>query len=242
MTEEMERSAMTGARRRKADSGYARGEETRARIIRTALALFGEHGFDGVSTRDIAAEAGVPAPSLQYYFENKEGLYAACIADIQTAAMNATKPGLEALDELLRAKAGAGAVIDAYCAILDAFADFLFGSADAATRALFITRRIMPTKSKLMPPDASKSAGSRLHECCARAIVHLSKGTVTEDDSRLMAVSINGQLLTFHFARSHLKFLLTYDEITPERLQTIKQMVRRQTTLLLEACKPKPAP
>src|ERR1700755_2496435 len=115
---------MTGMRRRKADSGYARGEETRARIIRTALALFGEHGFDGVSPRDIAAEAGGPAPSLQYYFENKEGLYAACIADIQTAAMNSTKPGLEALDELLRAKAGASPVIDAYCTILDAFADF----------------------------------------------------------------------------------------------------------------------
>src|ERR1700754_5242954 len=103
MTEEMEKSGMTNARRRKADSGYARGEETRARIIRTALALSGERGFDGVSTRDIAAEAGVPAPSLQYYFENKEGLYAACIADIQAAAMSATKPGLEAMDELVRA-------------------------------------------------------------------------------------------------------------------------------------------
>jgi AcrR family transcriptional regulator len=230
---------MTGARKRKTESGYARGEETRARIIRTALALFGEHGFDGVSTRDIAAEAGVPAPSLQYYFESKEGLYAACIADIQAAATNATKPGLEAMDELLRTKAAASAVIDAYCAILDAFADFLFGSPDAASRALFISRRIMPEKSRIMPTDASKSAGSRLHECCARAIVYLSDGTVTEEDSRLMAVSINGQLMTFHFARNHLKFLVGHDELTPERLQTIKQIVRRQTTVLLKACRSK---
>lgn len=233
---------MTGLRRRKADSGYARGEETRARIIRTALALFGERGFDGVSTRDIATQAGVPAPSLQYYFENKEGLYAACIEDIQTSAMKAMSPGLEVLDELLGAKAGSNAVIEAYCSILDGFADYLFGSPDAVSRALFITRRIMPTKSTIARPDGAKGAGSRLHEGCARAIAYLSGGTIAEDESRMMAVSINGQLLTFHFARGYLKFLLGYDEITPERLKMLKQIVRRQTTLLLKACKRKPAP
>src|SRR5881227_3297800 len=100
---------MTGLRRRKTDSGYARGEETRARIIRTALALFGERGFDGVSTRDIAARAGVPAPSLQYYFENKEGLYTACIEDIQMSASAAVNPALEVVEALLRDKASATA-------------------------------------------------------------------------------------------------------------------------------------
>ena len=43
------------------------------------MRLFGAHGFDGASTRDIAREAGVNAPALQYYFDNKEGVYLACI-------------------------------------------------------------------------------------------------------------------------------------------------------------------
>ncbi|WP_407155577.1 CerR family C-terminal domain-containing protein [Bradyrhizobium sp. STM 3557] len=230
---------MSTVRRRKAESGYARGEETRARIIRAALALFGERGFDGVSTRDIAAEAGVPAPSLQYYFENKEGLYAACIADIQTAAMNVVGPVLETVDALLRAKASDDEIIDAYCAMLDGLADFMFGSPDAARRALFIVRRIMPIKASLVDP--SKGPGSRVHDCCARIIAHISEGSVGEEERRLMAVSINGQLLTFHFAREHLKFVLGTNEITPERLQAIKRIVRRQTTLLLKSCKPKRA-
>lgn len=237
MSDVMEVPRMTGARRRKADSGYARGEETRARIIRTALALFGERGFDGVSTRDIAAQAGVPAPSLQYYFENKEGLYAACIADIQAAAMAAVGPALDAVEELLGAKANDAGIIDAYCTVLDGLADFLFASPDAASRALFIARRIMPVKSTLV--DTSKGPGARVHHCCARIIAHLSDGGITEDERRLMAIAINGQLLTFHFSREHLKLILGYDEITPERLQTIKQMVRRQTTLLLKACRRK---
>jgi AcrR family transcriptional regulator len=230
---------MTVLRRRKTESGYPRGEETRARIIRAALALFGERGFDGVSTRDIAAQAGVPAPSLQYYFENKEGLYAACLEDIQMFANAAVGPALEAVEGLLRDKASASAVIDAYCSILDGLADFLFASPDASSRALFIARRIMPTKATIMRTDVSTGIGSRLHDCCRRTIAHISDGAVTEDDSRLMAVTINGQLLTFHFARDHLKILMGYDEITPERLAALKAIVRRQTNLLLKACRRK---
>jgi TetR/AcrR family transcriptional regulator, regulator of cefoperazone and chloramphenicol sensitivity len=237
----MEKAGMTGPRRRKADSGYARGEETRARIIRTALALFGERGFDGVSTRDIATQAEVPAPSLQYYFENKEGLYAACIEDIQTSAMEAVGPALEVIDELLRSKASDSQIIDAYCSVLDGLADFLFASPEASSRALFITRRIMPIKSTLVKADASKGTGSRLHEHCAKVIARLSDGGMAEDEIRMTAAAINGQLLTFHFSRDYLKILIGYDEITPERLQTLKQIVRRQTTLLLKACKRKPA-
>lgn len=232
---------MTGLRRRKTESGYARGEETRARIIQTALTLFGEHGFDGVSTRDIATQAGVPAPSLQYYFENKEGLYAACIEDIQISATNAVGPTLDALEELLQSKANIAKIIDAYCSALDSIADFLFASPDAASRALFISRRIMPTKSGTMRTDLSKGPGSRLDDACVRIVARISDGNVPEDESRLMAVAIKGQLLTFHFSREHLKLVLGYDEITPERLQTLKRVLRRQTTVLLKACKRPPA-
>src|SRR6185312_1309491 len=64
--------------RRPPAGGYARGDETRERIIDAAVKLFGERGFAAASTRDIATAAGVNAPALQYYFENKEGLYQAC--------------------------------------------------------------------------------------------------------------------------------------------------------------------
>ena len=232
---------MAVLRRRKTESGYPRGEETRARIIRAALALFGERGFDGVSTRDIASQAGVPAPSLQYYFENKEGLYTACIEGIQMSANAAVGPALEVVEKLLGDKASAGAVIDGYCSILDGLADFLFASPDATSRALFISRRVKPEKSSIMRSDFSKGPGSRLHDCCSRVITHISDGAVPENESRMMAVTINGQLLTFHFARDHLKYLVGYDEITPERLAALKAIVRRQTTLLLKACRNPPA-
>lgn len=50
---------------------------TRARILAAAEAEFGDHGFDGVSVRQIALRADVPVALINYHFGSKEGLYRA---------------------------------------------------------------------------------------------------------------------------------------------------------------------
>src|SRR5436190_21096300 len=50
---------------------------TRAALVRAALKLFGRKGFDGTSTREIAAEAKANIGSIAYHFGGKEGLRAA---------------------------------------------------------------------------------------------------------------------------------------------------------------------
>ena len=87
--------------RRPSAGGYARGDETRLRIIEAAIESFGEHGFDGASTRDIAARAGVNAPALQYYFENKEGVYRACAEYIADDAWVIFAPVIEHATQVL---------------------------------------------------------------------------------------------------------------------------------------------
>lgn len=62
--------------------GYRKGEEARQRILNAALTAFGAHGFKGATTRQIAEDAGVNLPALQYYFGDKEGLYLACAREI----------------------------------------------------------------------------------------------------------------------------------------------------------------
>lgn len=52
-----------------------RSAETSGKILRAAQKLFALRGFDGVTMRAIASEAGVNLASIVYYFENKEGLY-----------------------------------------------------------------------------------------------------------------------------------------------------------------------
>jgi AcrR family transcriptional regulator len=51
-----------------------KGEETRARILDSALDLFRRDGFDQTTMREIAAEAGVSLGNAYYYFASKEAL------------------------------------------------------------------------------------------------------------------------------------------------------------------------
>ncbi len=48
-------------------------------ILDAAEKLFGQHGFDGASTRSIALEAGVNMAMLSYYFGSKEGVFKAVL-------------------------------------------------------------------------------------------------------------------------------------------------------------------
>jgi TetR/AcrR family transcriptional regulator len=49
--------------------------EARQQILAAALALFARKGYAATSVREIVDAAGITAPSLYYYFGNKEGLY-----------------------------------------------------------------------------------------------------------------------------------------------------------------------
>ena len=53
----------------------------RASILQTALILFGEHGYDGVSMDMIARESGYSKASLYQYFKDKESLYSAVMQE-----------------------------------------------------------------------------------------------------------------------------------------------------------------
>ncbi|GIW40152.1 MAG: hypothetical protein KatS3mg076_0729 [Candidatus Binatia bacterium] len=55
---------------------------TKQRILATAEEVFAEKGFDGASTREIAARAGVNISSLHYHWESKAQLYVAVFRDI----------------------------------------------------------------------------------------------------------------------------------------------------------------
>jgi AcrR family transcriptional regulator len=50
-------------------------KKVRVRLLNSAEELFCEHGFDGVSVRDIAASADCNIASVNYYFGSKENLY-----------------------------------------------------------------------------------------------------------------------------------------------------------------------
>lgn len=54
-------------------------QDKRQHLMDTAERMFAERGFEAVSVRDLAAEAGVNLAMVSYYFGSKEGLFEAII-------------------------------------------------------------------------------------------------------------------------------------------------------------------
>lgn len=88
-------------------------EATRSSILQAALEAFSERGFDGVSTREIAARAGVHHALIKYHFENKDTLWRAAVTFLfHRQAEEFEAPGPEAFEnarayarELIRRRA-----------------------------------------------------------------------------------------------------------------------------------------
>lgn len=53
--------------------------DTKDIILKDAIDLFSEKGFDGVSVRDIAGKAQVNLAAINYHFKNKENLFKECL-------------------------------------------------------------------------------------------------------------------------------------------------------------------
>jgi AcrR family transcriptional regulator len=80
---------------------------TRDRIVAAATDLFAERSFDGASTREIAARAGVTQPLLNYHFHSKDALWQAAVdglfARLDLALLERAH-GLRGVDEITTAK------------------------------------------------------------------------------------------------------------------------------------------
>jgi AcrR family transcriptional regulator len=57
------------------------GEQSRERLLLSALTLFAQHGFAKTSTREIAEAAGTNLAAISYYFGDKAGLYRAAYSE-----------------------------------------------------------------------------------------------------------------------------------------------------------------
>jgi AcrR family transcriptional regulator len=78
-------------------------DATRERILDAALGVFADRSFEGATTREIAARAGVTQPLLNYHFSSKDELWRAAVDRLFAAlndAMSERTAGLRGVDEL----------------------------------------------------------------------------------------------------------------------------------------------
>jgi len=79
---------------------YAHAGERVQRVLRTALALFSEHGYEGVSMDTIAHASGVAKQTLYNYFPSKEVLFREVLAGAVRFLAEKTEETYQSAQEL----------------------------------------------------------------------------------------------------------------------------------------------
>jgi AcrR family transcriptional regulator len=93
---ESKRESSSGARVAK----QQRSRETQQKILRSALGVFAERGYDGASINLVAERAGVGQPLLAYHFPTKDALWIATVEWALDGFLGRIQPNLQALEGL----------------------------------------------------------------------------------------------------------------------------------------------
>lgn len=216
--------------------GYARGDETRQRIIDAAVALFGEHGYAGASTRDIAAAAGVNAPALQYYFENKEGVYRACAQFIADDIRGRFEPAMQQAAGVLKGEGSStGSLIDAFLGIHEVVLDMVLTDSQASKRRLFMVREVAGDEPLVASQLLERRLKQPLNKLRLSLLARITGTTTRDPITRIRLLTLKGQILPFFHPPGACLDALGWKEIDAAKGALLKATVMEQTRTLLES-------
>jgi AcrR family transcriptional regulator len=216
------------------EGGNQRGEDTRAKIVEAALKEFGERGFEGASMREIAVVAGVNAPALIYYFNNKEGLYLACAEYVVTRMWEAMLPAVEAAHHALKGKSD-GELIDAFCSIQTGLAEYMLSPAHHEDWRTFIAREQSGLGLRSTFDVINDGFSKRLTNLSAAIVGRFLRLPAEDEECIVRSMTLQGQLLPFYFARRSTLSALNWDDISPDRLSFLVRIANEQAAAFLKS-------
>ncbi|RUW27856.1 DUF1956 domain-containing protein [Mesorhizobium sp. M4B.F.Ca.ET.215.01.1.1] len=184
-------------------------EQTRAALVHAALKLFGRQGYDGTSTREIAAEAKANIGSIAYHFGGKEGLRTAAadyiVDTIQTIAGQAV--GSQAIGS----QAGPEAARAQLFAALERMVAFIVASPQAGEIVQFVLRELSHPTAALDRIYAGVFEPTHRRLCM---IWEQATGEPAESErTRLTVFTLIGQVIYFRIGREAVMRRMGWREI-----------------------------
>jgi AcrR family transcriptional regulator len=220
--------------RRSTEGGYARGEETRLRIIQAAIELFGEHGFVAASTRDIAARAGVNAPALQYYFENKEGVYRACAEHLADEVWTKFEPVVRRSKATLESTDDDTLLIEAFIELQNVMMDKALQTQSAPSLKLFFVREQGGQEPHIATEIIQARVRGPLNDVATKIIAKIG-GTAPDDPLTIVRlIALNGQFALFHMAPRSMLTLFGWPSLDAQKIEFVKQAVFSNSRSLMQ--------
>lgn len=199
-------------------------DEPRERLIEAGLDLFGKYSFDGASTRMLVKRAEVNLAAIKYYFGGKEGLYLA-VADHIVEQMNGlVGPRFAKVREALKKETlSKEQSFHLLCELLEFFITRFLGLPQADKWLGIIMReQLCPTEAF----DIFFEGFIRPLDTVLSGLVERIMGPGQDDEEvKLRAFSIIGQILMFHFAPSGIKRTLNWESYQPVHLDAIRRVI-----------------
>ncbi len=209
---------------------YTRGEDTRRRLIETAIEAFGTYGYDATSTRRLAEQAGVTLPSIQYYFGSKEGLYRAAVEHIMQPMNERMQPVAERVTAaLVGGRPSRAELLSLLGEMLDAFVASMVGGEERDSRKRFLGRAEVERSAALDP--FRESIRRYVVQPCAALIGQFLDRPAGDERVMLRTVAIIGQVSVFchHGAQR----ALGWTQFTDERVRAVQALIREHTEAIL---------
>jgi AcrR family transcriptional regulator len=215
---------------RQRPGGYARGEDTRRRILETALEIFAAEGYEGASTRLLAERSGVNLPAIHYYFGSKEGLYRAVVEHIvQHNEAHMAPLAVKVTAALVDARTPWEDLLDLLCEMLETFVMLIAGGDQNESRRLLYVRAEIERTAGL--ELLHKNGMRQIFEPCL-ALVGRLLGQSTEDQITLVhALTLMGQVTIF--CNHGVRQALGVTAFSEERIRTIQAVVRSHTQAIM---------
>jgi Transcriptional regulator len=203
-------------------------DDTRHRLIMAGLMAFDQHGFEGASTRNIAASAGTNISSIAYHFGSKEKLYLAVaeyIADEIGAMVDELETDIG--DDFVLLKEGRlprdQAILLLRSLLKNWLADMFLGKEDRQKWSSFLFReQYNPTEAfELL---YQKGIG-RFLEILAHFFSCIEQKPATDLTVRYHAFSLFGQILALKIERASVKRFFGWSAIDKKTLGTLVDVV-----------------
>ena len=197
-----------------------RGGETRERLIEAAIDVFGRHGYEGATTRQIAKAAEANLAAIVYHFGSKEALYLAVVEHLVDEINRRMGPVLAFVEASFPERpAEAVALLKR---MLGAFVDVILGNPEAQRWARIIIRELLDPTDAF---DVIYGFTGRAHALTTRLVAVADGADAEAMETKLRAFTVIGQGIVFRVANAMVLRRIERDELGPEERETIKRIL-----------------
>jgi AcrR family transcriptional regulator len=204
---------------------------THSRLLAVAIDHFGRFGIDGASTRAIAKDAETPMSSITYHFGGKEGLYLATASHIAERMRRLLAPAIAKAAATCQPGCTPEQAREALQAVYGHAAGVLVSEETAPLARFIVREQANPTEAfnriydGLMGPMLSR---------LAFLLGVASGGALDEQEGRIRALTLMGQVLVFRVARAAALRAGGWEEIEARELEVIRKVLADHLDAILD--------